>query len=151
MYVARFEDNLRPTRYCTPAVANSTGESGFLDATGHRDSLALDLTLIAGRLPLDVFGYFIAGQTQGLVVNPAGSQGNLCIAGSLGRFNGAGQIQSSGTSGWIALEVDLTSIPTPAGPVAVQPGETWSFQAWYRDRNPIATSNFTDAMSITFQ
>lgn len=29
-----------------------------------------------------------------------------------------------------------------------QPGETWSFQAWYRDVSN--TNNFTDAVSITF-
>jgi hypothetical protein len=30
------------------------------------------------------------------------------------------------------------------------PGETWYFQAWHRDANPTLTSNFTDAVSITF-
>ncbi|MCP3916270.1 MAG: hypothetical protein GY711_12005 [bacterium] len=31
-----------------------------------------------------------------------------------------------------------------------QPGETWNFQCWYRDNNPGPTSNFTDAVSVTF-
>ena len=31
------------------------------------------------------------------------------------------------------------------------PGQTWNFQAWYRDANPTVTSNFTDAVGITFQ
>ena len=34
--------------------------------------------------------------------------------------------------------------------VAIQPGETWNFQLWYRDNNPQTTSNFTDAISIFF-
>ena len=28
---------------------------------------------------------------------------------------------------------DLASIPQPGGAVGVQPGETWNFQAWFRD------------------
>jgi hypothetical protein len=35
--------------------------------------------------------------------------------------------------------------------VGVAPGESWSFQAWYRDNNPTPTSNFTDASTVTFQ
>ena len=34
-------------------------------------------------------------------------------------------------------------------PVAVQPGETWNFQCWYRDLGN--SNNFTDAVSVTFQ
>ena len=46
------------------------------------------------------------------------------------------------------MPVDLNGIPSGSGFVAVQPGETWNFQCWYRDG---ATSNFTDAVSITFE
>jgi hypothetical protein len=41
-------------------------------------------------------------------------------------------------------------MPTPTGLVPVAPGETWHFQAWYRDANPGATSNLTDNHSVTF-
>jgi hypothetical protein len=34
--------------------------------------------------------------------------------------------------------------------VAVQPGDTWCFQAWYREVLPIQGSNFTDALSVQF-
>jgi hypothetical protein len=48
--------------------------------------------------------------------------------------------------------VDLTSVPLPpAFGYAVQPGETWNWQLWYRDVVLNPTSNFTDAISITFQ
>ena len=33
---------------------------------------------------------------------------------------------------------------------AILPGETWYFQAWFRDKNPAATSNFSDAIAIAF-
>ena len=36
-------------------------------------------------------------------------------------------------------------------PVAIQPGDTWNFTAWYRDQNPTPTSNFTDAVQVPFQ
>jgi hypothetical protein len=28
---------------------------------------------------------------------------------------------------------------------------TWNFQRWYRDLNPGSTSNFTDALRVTFR
>jgi hypothetical protein len=36
-----------------------------------------------------------------------------------------------------------------AGVNAPAPGETWHFTTWFRDVG--ATSNFTDAVSLTFQ
>ena len=57
---------------------------------------------------------------------------------------------NSGATGAFSLQLDLTSVPTPAGPVAVQPGETWYWQAWFRDNNPTPTSNFTDGIAILF-
>jgi hypothetical protein len=30
-------------------------------------------------------------------------------------------------------------------------GETWSFQAWFRDVNPGVTSNFTDGVAVTLR
>jgi hypothetical protein len=40
----------------------------------------------------------------------------------------------------------------PLTPVtSILAGETWNFQAWYRDLNPTNTSNFTDGLSVTFQ
>jgi hypothetical protein len=77
--------------------------------------------------------------------------GNLCLSGSIGRVVG-GQILNSGFFGGFATDVDLTSLPQPAGAVAVMSGETWHFQAWFRDAiGGQATSNFTDGWQITFQ
>jgi len=75
---------------------------------------------------------------------------NLCLGGSIGRFVGPGQVMNSGASGSFTLTVDLSALPTPTGLVTAQPGETWNFQAWYRDANPGPTSNFTDAVAVTF-
>jgi hypothetical protein len=139
------------TAYCT-AVANSTGVPGRLSASGSEIALDNDVTLQAESLPTNAFGYFLTSLTQGFVMNPAGSQGNLCLGGSTGRYVGAGQIQNTGASGAFALQLDLTQTPTPTGLVAVVAGETWNFQTWHRDvSGGAATSNFTNGLSILFQ
>jgi hypothetical protein len=106
------------------------------------------LTLMAFQLPEDEFGYFLASTTQGFVANPGGSQGDLCLGGSIGRFVGPGQVLNSGDFGVVSLEADLGALPTAGGPVQAQPGETWNFQFWHRDG---PANNFTDAIAVTFQ
>ena len=134
------------TSYCEPAVANSTGVPAELHAHGSDHVADNDLTLEAHDLPPNQFGYFMASMSQGFVSGPGGSEGNLCLSGKIGRF--ASQLQSSGPAGELELLVDLNSLPPPLG--AVQPGETWCFQAWYRDANPAPTSNFTQGLSVDF-
>ena len=130
--------------YCPPAIPNSTGVPGTITATGSVEVSVNDVTLTADQLPMD-FGYFLASPTQGFF-NPPGSIGFICLSGSIGRYNQPGNI---GQGPSISIQVDLTAVPQPTGPVAVQPGDTWNFQCWYRDLG--STNNFTDGVSITFQ
>jgi len=140
------------TAYCDPAATNSTGLSGRLAAVGSVAVANQDLTLLATQLPASSFGFALVSRNQGFIPNPGGSQGVLCLGGSIGRFVGPGQIQQANGSGEWSLAVDLTQVPSPTGLVAVQPGETWNFQAWYRDAiGGVTTSNFTDALEIDFQ
>ena len=139
------------TRYCGPGAVNSSGRSGTLTAFGSEAALANDLTLSAFELPPSAFGFFLNSIAQGFVANPAGSQGNLCLSGAIGRYVGAGQVQGSGASGSFTLVLDLTQTPTPGGSVSIVAGQTWNFQAWHRDANPTLTSNFTDAASVLFR
>jgi hypothetical protein len=139
------------TNYCA-AVANSTGGPANTTATGSPFSSVNDVTLEAGPLPAQSFGFFLTSRTQGFIQNPGGSQGNLCLSGSIGRYVGPGQIQNSGATGVIRLAIDLTRHPTPAGFVAVQPGESWNFTAWHRDVvGGVPTSNFANGLQIAFQ
>ena len=106
-----------------------------------------DLTLVADQLPPVEFGYFLTSMDAGLVSGPGGSQGNLCLGGTIGRYNQA--VASSGAAGYLLLHLELASMPPPVQ-AAVQPGDTWRFQCWHRDHNPGSTSNFTDGLEVTF-
>ena len=137
--------------YCNPANVNSTGMPGVISATGSVIASDNDVTLNASGLPTNQFGFFLNSMSQGFVPNPGLSQGNLCLSGAIGRYNSMAQLFNSGSTGTGDLSLDLTNTPTPAGPTAISMGQTWNFQSWYRDLNPMPTSNFTDAVSITIQ
>jgi hypothetical protein len=138
------------TNYCQ-ANPNSTGQVGGLNAIGSAVVANNDVTLHVANLPTNAFLYFLVSSTQGFVGNPGGSQGNLCLGGSIGRYVGPGQILTSDGMGAASLMIDLNTLPQPNGTVIVMPGETWNFQAWHRDSNMgAATSNFTVATSIPF-
>jgi hypothetical protein len=138
------------TNYCT-ANANSTGQTGLISGSGSASVAANNLTLATSSLPLNSFGYFITSLTQAITPNPGGSQGVLCIGGMIGRYTGPGQIKNSGATGSFSLLLDLTQIPTPTGFVPAVVGQTRNFQSWHRDSvGGVATSNFTNALSVTF-
>jgi len=131
---------------------NSTGVVAGLSGTGSNLVASDDVRLTATSLPLNAFGYFLTSRTPGSIANPGGSQGVLCLGGSIGRYVSPGQIMNSGLAGSIALQIDLTSMPQPTGPAAVAAGETWHFQAWFRDAiGGSATSNFTNGLTAAFQ
>jgi YVTN family beta-propeller protein len=138
-----------PTNECGPAAPNSTGFPARMESDGAYLAGGLPLTLRAVDLPNFSFGYFLNSNTPDFVANPAGSQGNLCLGGSVGRFNTLAQ--NSGSNGTIQIEVDTLNLPSVPTSVAILPGDTWSFQLWYRDANPGVTSNFTDRLTVTFE
>ncbi|MFT7074394.1 MAG: hypothetical protein ACJA0P_000393 [Planctomycetota bacterium] len=139
------------TNYC---VANPTslGTPAMMSASGSPSIAANDLTLMGSGLPQNSFSFFITSLTPALVMNPGGSSGNLCLSGNVGRYVGPGEIQQAGASGTISLAIDLTRIPQPNGFVPVVAGETWNFQAWFRDTDSSGspTSNFTDGLAVSF-
>lgn len=136
------------TSYCA-ATINSTGAAGSL-LVGGSDCVVHDsLTLTAINLPTNAFGYFLCSDTAGSSM-PPNSQGTLCLGGSIGRQVG-GQVYNSGTLGLIRTTSTLT-LPHPSlGTVQVMGGETWHYQAWFRDSlGGVATSNLTDGVSLTY-
>jgi hypothetical protein len=133
------------------AATNSTGVGGGITALGSASVSDNNVSLCTSDLPANAFGFFITSRSSGFAANPGGSQGNLCLSGSIGRYVGPGQIQNSGSGGSFSLQLDLTTMPSPTGLIAAQPGETWYFQAWHRDSvQGVAVSNFTGGVSVTF-
>ncbi len=138
--------------YCGPAAPNSVGNSPTLQALGSTQLSDNDLRLSTEGLPANVFGIVLASQTQAYVPNFSGSVGTLCLGGNVGRLNRVDQIRFSGVFESMALQVDLNDVAQSLGSVAVQPGETWNFQCWYRDRGSAGSvSNMTSARSVSFQ
>ena len=141
-------------QYCT-SNPNSTNATTQLDIQGDLVPALNDCTLTATSLPLNSFGYFITSRTAGFTANPAGSRGNLCVSGQIGRFTAPGQIKNSGATGTIALDTpaewSLNAIPTATGPYQAATGITSHFQLWHRDTfMGSATSNFSNARSVTW-
>lgn len=135
------------------AVNNSTGLGAETFANGSADISDNDVLLQTNDLPSNAFGFYNASMGFRPVENPGGSSGNLCIAGApIGRYVGPGHILSSSSFGSFQLPLDLNSMPQPNGTVSASPGETWFFQAWYRDSGPAgSTSNFSGAIRILFE
>lgn len=132
------------TRSCSPAVPNSTGASAVIHAYGSPIAGGNPLRLVATDLPPNEFGYFLLSETTAFVPNPGGSQGNLCLGGKIGRF--VDQAQLSDPAGRLEIDVDTQDLPLP-GTAVIRPGETWHFQAWFRDA---PSSNFTDVVGVPF-
>lgn len=139
------------TSYCSPAVPNSTGLPGRTLALGSPVFAANDMTLQASSLPPGSFGYFIGSELPGIPSVAGGSSGRLCLGGFIGRFIGPNQVLPADPGGVIALPIDLTGLPTALGTTSASPGDTWYFQLWHRDGVAgTVTSNFTDAVAVTF-
>ena len=133
------------TEYCA-AVPNSLGVEGRIEAGGTAVVAEDHFWLRAYDLPAGQAALLINGPQQDFVSQPGGSVGNLCVGGGVGRHQAT--FTTTGLAGAIAAPVGLGALPGVNGPVAVQPGDTWNFQAWHRDGG---RSNFTKATSVTFQ
>lgn len=152
-------ENWRPTlaragtlgvRYCQ-GTPNSTGLIGSIRAAGSLLASDNSLTLSASNLPAGQFGIFLTSMTQGFSPGASGtSNGNICLGGTVGRYNRAGQILSSGMGGEISLALDLTMTPQGGAFTSVSSGQTWNFQGWHRDGVGLG-SNFTEGLEIQFQ
>ena len=137
--------------YCSPSAINSTGYGATIVAIGSPVAADNDFRLVSGNLPNSNFAMFLGSRTQGLVVGPGGSQGNLCVLGNLAYFKAPGQVGQI-FGGQFSAQLSLANFPEPPTfNVSVLAGETWNFQCWYRDYNPGPTSNFSEAVEVQFQ
>ena len=134
--------------YCGPAAINSTGAPATLIATGSANVVDNFMTLEVAGLPTNVFGMCLAGLSQGNTPNVGGGQGTLCITPPLAMMNT--HVMNSGSSGSFQVPFDMTQVTVPGWGLP-GPGQTWYFQAWYRDQNPLHTTNMTDGYFVMFQ
>jgi hypothetical protein len=133
-------------------TSNSTLLPARLQVAGSGEVADNSLLLSVHNLPQSSTGYFLnSPDAPFTVVNPGGAQGNLCIA-SLSQGRHAANVLNSSSSGAVQLQLDLTQMPQPGGPVAVMAGSLWSWQYWYRDTDPVlgAVSNFSNARRVLF-
>lgn len=133
------------------ANANSTGAPGVIGAYGSPHIPDDWVRLTATGLPYHRFGYFLMGPGHDFVPFFGGSNGILCLAMPLYRFNipPKGEILNTGNTGTVAFRPHLTNLP---GNVVFHAGETWSFQLWFRDvLGSVNTSNTTDGVDVTWQ
>ncbi|HVS19228.1 MAG TPA: hypothetical protein VMT18_11555 [Planctomycetota bacterium] len=135
--------------YCS-SNPNSSGQTAVMAVLG--STLAADdfVRVQATQTASNQIGLFLMSQNQGFVPFFNGSQGNLCLSGPILRIVGLpDSVGSSGDLGVLNTRLQLAN--PPYGP-SVLAGQTWNFQAWFRDvvagQN---TSNTSDAVSITFQ
>ena len=136
---------------CAPEP-NSVGAGALMTVTGSDIAAADAVVLGASALPPAATTLFLVSGTAGFTPNPGTSQGTLCLGGAIGRYVAPGQVQSSNESGTAQLRIPLTETPHPAlGLLPIVAGDTVYFQAWYRDANPGATSNFSEAVRVLFR
>jgi hypothetical protein len=135
------------TVYCG-SNPNSTSFRALLRGEGSTSLARNDLRLVATHLPQHSAAYFLVATETGFVANVGGGRGNLCLGGVIGRKVG-GAILSSGPTGTVTTDVDLTALPAPNGTFHAQIGDTLHFQCWFRDTlqgNP--TSNLSEALQV---
>ncbi|MEO1697513.1 MAG: hypothetical protein AAFU73_09475 [Planctomycetota bacterium] len=132
------------TNYCT-ALANSSGVPAVIRAQGSTTAADNDVTLIASSVPPLQFGIFLTSLVQDQM--PLGG-GNLCLGGQIGRYSLPAQIQQADAAGTFSLVLDLNQTPQGPGLIAIGAGESWNFQAWFRDGG--FGANLTDGIEIDF-
>lgn len=137
-------------RYCGPAVVNASIQAAEIRGTGSPFLADDDLTLTASKMPPNTFGFFIVSPNPGEFPTPGSSVGTLCLDAPFGRY--FTHILNSGTTGSFSMAVDTSAIPQPSQVVAAEVGQTWYFQAWFRDvYSNLSSSNFTDGLAVRFR
>lgn len=123
---------------------NSTAQGAVLRAVGSTSVAADDLLLSATQMPPQAAGVFIVGDAHLQPPLPLRS-GLLCVGGNVARYPGesAGGLGAYSLSGPVGLSQGL-----------IQAGDSYVFQAWFRDLDPLAPcaapSNLSNGLRVTF-
>ncbi|MEM9801652.1 MAG: hypothetical protein AAGA20_15100 [Planctomycetota bacterium] len=129
-----------------PAVPGSFGVPAVLTGLGSVDVSTDRLVLNVENISSASASIMLASQTPDFVPGAGGSMGNLCVGGSILRL--PGPIKVVGPQSARSFRAQLSGL---APGVAVQPGESWVFQMWYRDSfGSMPTSNFSNGLLVQF-
>lgn len=131
-------------------VPNSSGLGAELEVyTSSLFGSFFNVSLRSSQLPPGEPGYFLAspGSPQ-VTTQPGGSQGNLCLGRPVGRVLNSFQMVDAFGDAWTVL--NTVAVPLPGGAAQILSGSSWTFQFWYQDSNPLPTSNFSEAIQVTF-
>ncbi len=122
--------------YC---ATNNVGTTRLHDCV-----VGTGLVLTSAGMTGGIVGYANVSDGQGVINDPPGAVGNLCLAGGtgLGRYTGDLVFGTEGTTDLIAYG------PIPGFGGVYAPGQTWNFQTWYRVNGG---SRFTDATTVTLE
>jgi hypothetical protein len=107
------------------------------------------ILLATEGLPPGQPALLIASQAWSFLPPVPGTMGYQCVIGNLAVFRDS--VSFADNTGRVMHDVDLTAMPTRPTSTSVQPGETWHFQAWYRDNLGGSTTNFSLPTRIDFQ
>ncbi|MEM8710065.1 MAG: PQQ-dependent sugar dehydrogenase [Planctomycetota bacterium] len=129
--------------YCVSGP-NSTGQEATIEATGSPSISEADLSLRVTGLPPNSTGLFMMSQSTGFVPMFGSSLGTLCLGAPIYRWIVGGAASSNGE---VMYSSDLLDLPQD---LTFQAGETWYFQYWHRDFNPIPTSSTSNGASVLF-
>jgi len=128
---------------------NSTGLGARLEAEGGSSVTTDDLTFVVTQLPANTTVLMLMAQNTSRL--PFGD-GRICIAGLSKIFRLPPALNSgphgtvTGGPGYVAL-TQTPLVPVPGG---IQAGDTWNFQAFYRDVVGCAGFNISNGVSVTF-
>lgn len=132
--------------------SKGAGGGAFLWGAGTSSVAADDLILTAtGMTPFTFAVLFHGGGATGPIDF---GNGSLCVGpggGSLGLYRYGGPIETGPIGSFSVLQIVSRSQAFPADG-QIDAGETWYFQAWYRDSGACGQgSNMTSAYAVTFQ
>jgi len=114
------------------------------------DSSSSSIELLLAQAPPGMFAYPLVGDGTGVVADPPGAKGSLCVAGGacLGRYDK--DVQTIASDGTARVDLKNAASQPCGGAVQIVPGAVWNFQYWHRQPMGQA-STFSSAIQVKFQ
>ncbi|MEZ6018364.1 MAG: hypothetical protein R3F49_24920 [Planctomycetota bacterium] len=141
----------RSTALCAGGAPNATGVQAALDFEGSPFAGGMLAAVVSGLEPGGMFGVLVIGDASAPPTPLPFGNGALCVGGAVGRL--AAPPQLADPAGVQRHLIATAPLATSAQVRFVQPGETFTFQLWHRDRTPsgAGSANTSAARALTFR